>query len=340
MKKIISGDIKVGLVGNGEHGSEVLLPVLLNIPGIQIVGICDLVEKRAMVGASLAHTKNWFSDYETMFHEIQLDAVVLAGPPQMHYSAALAAINRGIHVFVEKPPAVSKDEVSNLARLSSEKGVITGVGLNFRFSDPILQIKQYISDHSLTPVYIAVKHISSKPKTPFWGLDSLIKSFMLAQAIHPIDTILHLGGRLKSTDCKSYTDKNSIVVSANFEFENGCIGYLFSGTNSLRFQNYLEIATKEDVSIQLENLWQLKISDNSVIPDSLSDKKRWGIDWAPSPLSSGYSRAGYYNEFMSFFNCIRDGQMFSPSLKDAIEIYNVMESLEEQIITKRIQFPL
>jgi predicted dehydrogenase len=99
---------------------------------------------------------------------------------------AAAAIAARVPVFVEKPPAVTTAALVELADAAVASGVVTGVGMNFRWAAPVRHIRALLDSGAYgRPTTIALRHVANKPKAPMWGL-SLLRSFLLAQVVHPV----------------------------------------------------------------------------------------------------------------------------------------------------------
>lgn len=328
----MSGDapVRVALVGLGEHGTEVLLPALRISERAELVAVCDVDHNR--IEASRSVRVPSFTSVDQLLAEIQPDALVLAGPPQMHTSVGLQALQHGISVFIEKPPAIDSTSLAALVEAAEARSaLVTGVGLNFRYADPIQLILEYMRRYDLIPIYVSVKHTSSKPRNGLWGLDR-IRAFLLAQAIHPLDTLILVGGGgVVSCHTESYFRESDMTISVNLRFNSGCIGHLMTGTDSPKFENTLEIVTSEDVVFKLDNMWNLQVLDERFIPSEFPDKKRWNFTWAPSPLNSGFGRSGYARELEEFFSCVAESRAFSPSLADSVELYSVLDEIDREM---------
>jgi phthalate 4,5-cis-dihydrodiol dehydrogenase len=322
---------RIGVIGLGDHGVNIIIPAILNIPNVQIQSVCDLDEDRAILGKRLARAKSYFLDYKQMLSEENLDAVIMAGPPEMHFLASLYAIKNNVSVFTEKPPCVSKKQIIDLSTECNDRGVFSGVGFNFRYSNSLNQMRKYIEQCKLNIDYIFIRHFSSKPKDPFWDLKSNVKSFLLSQAIHQLDTLLYFSGPVEKIHVLSKRSNKNIITNIQLEFKNGSIGELLTGNNIPNFQTSIEIFTMENVLLRLDNLWKLTIYDQSRIPTDLNDRKRWGNIWAPSPLDSGYKRTGYELEMAEFISCVKEHKEFSPSFKDSIPTYELIEKIEKEV---------
>ena len=125
--------------------------------GENIVAICDTDERSA--GESAPRRRNppghalarygqakKFNDYRQMLDEMdrEIDAVVVSTPDHTHAPASLAAMQRGKHVYSEKPGAISVYEARMLAKLAAEKKVATQLGTQIHASDNFRRIVELV----------------------------------------------------------------------------------------------------------------------------------------------------------------------------------------------------
>lgn len=324
--------IKVGIIGLGDHGTEKLLPSLAQVNNVRLIAACDLQTSRAKFAKEQYRMDNYYQDYKEMLDKEELDALVVAVNPIIHYEVAKYALQRKIHVFVEKPPTLEHSQLLELTALAEQGAVRTGVGLNFRYAKPIQMIRGILhNDPSDYPIWTAVAHLSSKPRSPEWGIESFDKSFLLSQTIHALDTLVYFNGRVADIDVIAHKGKFGLTISTNINFENKAIGNLLTGSTSSYFRNQLELLTMKGKVFRLDWLWNLSYYDMER-PIELVDGKRWEYAWKPSPTDSGYLRSGYMNEFDEFFRCVETKQEFSPAFKDTLHLYELSEEIEKYLV--------
>ncbi len=70
-----------------------------------------------------------------MAAEARLDVVHVLTPPDTHYDAARRALEVGLHVLIEKPLCIDRDDCRRLLQLAHERGLSLGVNHNFLFTD-------------------------------------------------------------------------------------------------------------------------------------------------------------------------------------------------------------
>lgn len=123
--------VRLAVVGVGKMGLS-HLSILNAHPQVSIEAICDSSGYMLDVLGKYTGVAG-VDDYAAMLERVPLDAVVIATPTKAHYPMVRAAIDKGLHVFCEKPLTLSAAQSEELARLAAEKGVHTQVGYHNRF---------------------------------------------------------------------------------------------------------------------------------------------------------------------------------------------------------------
>ncbi|PTL84527.1 Gfo/Idh/MocA family protein [Vitiosangium sp. GDMCC 1.1324] len=321
--------IRVGLVGIGAQTKENLLPSLLQIPDVQIVAGCDLDFERAQTLRSYVRDVQVFKDVATMLSCMGLDALVLACPPQAHRDISLMAIERGVHVFVEKPPCFTLGELKEMIDAATRKKVVTGVGLNFRFARPVQQLRKIAASEKFGQVaHVQINHYANKPRAPLWGHSSTLRSFLLAQTIHSID-LTTVFGKDSVTDVHSTVQQAADAMLARIDvtFSSGRTASILTGSMFPYFEFDMKVISEKSSMITLDNLWNMTLHESEIATRVVGGDKRWRNSWQPSPLDSGYARSGYNGELTGFFNAIRTGTSFEADFVSMIPTYQVIEQV-------------
>ncbi len=118
--------LNVAVIGVGGQGGS-------NLRGVSsqnIVAVCDLDERRAGKAFEQFAAGGRFTDFRKMFDAIekQIDAVVISTPDHTHFHPAWWALERGKHVYLEKPLAHEVEEVRRLTNAAREKKLATQLG--------------------------------------------------------------------------------------------------------------------------------------------------------------------------------------------------------------------
>src|SRR5688572_21568415 len=115
--------VGVGGMGEGDRGAVMGA-------GAKLVALCDVDEERAKNAFAKHPDAKRFKDFRKMLDEVEkdVDAVVVSTPDHIHAVAALDAMRRGKHVYVQKPLARTFHECQSLLELSKSKGLVTQMG--------------------------------------------------------------------------------------------------------------------------------------------------------------------------------------------------------------------
>jgi predicted dehydrogenase len=118
--------LNLAIVGCGGQGAE----NLRQVAGENIVALCDVDERRAAEAFKAHPRARRFSDYRKMLDDLdrQIDAVVVSTPDHMHAPISLAAMERGKHVYCEKPLTWAIGEARQLAKVARDKRLATQMG--------------------------------------------------------------------------------------------------------------------------------------------------------------------------------------------------------------------
>jgi predicted dehydrogenase len=150
-KDSADGILRVGVVGVGVMGSN-HARVLADLPGVKVAGVADPDRKqREFVSGALGCAG--YSELEGLLTE-GVDAITIAAPTHLHRDLAIAAIERGVHVLVEKPIASSVEEGNAIIAAARRAGVTLMVGHVERFNPAVETIKDAIRHEDILSIAI------------------------------------------------------------------------------------------------------------------------------------------------------------------------------------------
>ena len=171
---------RVGVVGAGSLGFH-HIRILRDLPGIRFSGFVETRRERAAeVARELGVTA-----HESLEDLLAIsDAVIVVVPTSAHFSVASAAIERGKHVFIEKPITTTLDEADALLELAHKNGAIVQIGHIERFNQAVRAALPYVNKP---------RFIDSERLAPFSPRGSDV-AVVLDLMIHDIDLLLTLVG--------------------------------------------------------------------------------------------------------------------------------------------------
>lgn len=175
--------IRVGVLGVGVMGYN-HARVLTDLPGAQLVAIADPDEvQRAKVAAMLGCTA--VAGLDDLV-KLGVDAVIIAAPTHLHHDVALAAIDAGLHLLVEKPIAPTVAEGEAIVAAAKARGVALMVGHVERFNPAVEAITKAIKGEEI--LSIGITRVG-----PFPPRMSNV-GVVIDLAVHDIDLICHFTG--------------------------------------------------------------------------------------------------------------------------------------------------
>ena len=133
----------VVVIGCGYWGPN-LIKNFYQLPGCTLVAVCDLDQGRLANMQRMYHDIRPSTDYVEILNEPEIDAVVIATPPQTHYQLAKEALARGKHVLVEKPLTLSSAEAETLIAVATKKHLVLMVGHTFEYNPAVRKVKEVI----------------------------------------------------------------------------------------------------------------------------------------------------------------------------------------------------
>jgi len=180
--------IKVGIIGCGIatfHTSGYDAD-----PRTKMVAIAGLDTDRCRALATKHDIPEIYTNYEDLLANADIDLVSVAVPNFLHAPVALAAIEAGKHVLMEKPLARNSAEAEPIVRAAREAGVVLAMAFNRRARPDMQVLKKHIDDGGLGNIYYAKAFWMRRSGIP--GLGSWFTSKELAGGGPLIDLGVHV----------------------------------------------------------------------------------------------------------------------------------------------------
>jgi predicted dehydrogenase len=134
--------IKGAIIGLGKMGLS-HAAILGAHPGVEMVAVCDT--SSLVLDAFKKFSKvNTYSDYKQMIQNESLDFILVASPTRLHYPIAKFALEKGLHVFCEKPFSLKTNEGEELVRIANEKSLVNQVGYHNHFIGTFRELKRLL----------------------------------------------------------------------------------------------------------------------------------------------------------------------------------------------------
>ena len=194
--------MKIGLVGAGAI-AEHHLEVLGEQPGVVVAAVCDIDDARANAVARRTGARA-FSEWEAMLAAEQLDALFVCTPPPIHAAPTVAALQRKLPVYLEKPLARSLAEGRAINRAWQESGTVCAIGYQWRSLDVLDELQAMLRvtapgllvSRSYGPTESARRDLEGR--AGWFGDPGTSGGVLFELASHDIDLQIALAGSVES----------------------------------------------------------------------------------------------------------------------------------------------
>jgi predicted dehydrogenase len=220
--------VRIAVVGTGWQGQG-HLSTMQKIAGIEFVGVCELNEETLLMATTKFGVKG-FTDYVKMLEESKPDGVIICTPPEVREFLVREAAERGIHCFIEKPPAKNLEMAKKVDEILDRTGVINSVGFMYRYSPAVAYLKELIKGKRVAWVRSAMLDgLALRPNWPRWFFNKEISGGpVFDQAIHIFDLSRYLLGEV--AEVTGYQGNLVVEKGGDFTVED-------SFTISMKYQN-------------------------------------------------------------------------------------------------------
>ena len=141
--------MNVGIVGCGRVTALRHLPALRRVAGARVVALADVDGRRLDEVAREHGIDRRYGSHDELISDPDVDTVAVCVPVSLHVEVAVAALEAGKHVFVEKPLALRPDEAERIAEAAARAGGTATVGFNARHHRLVRRARELVGDGSL-----------------------------------------------------------------------------------------------------------------------------------------------------------------------------------------------
>jgi myo-inositol 2-dehydrogenase/D-chiro-inositol 1-dehydrogenase len=182
--------VKLGLIGCGNVAENRHLPALQSLSDAEVVAVADISQDRLNQVADKFHVEKRYADFQALLSDPAVGAVAICVPAQFHVQVALAALDAGKHLFIEKPLALSLNETDRLIERAAQSPYKVMVGFNLRWHRLMRQAREIIQRGTLGSLKLIHSVISSRfrENEPEWVRRRELGGGVLVElAVHSFD---------------------------------------------------------------------------------------------------------------------------------------------------------
>ena len=208
--------IGVGVIGWGFMGkthTQALRNIALFYPGIdfqiKLRCVCSRRLEKAQEAAQLAGFESYTDDYRELLARKDIDVVSICTPNDQHEAMAIAAIQAGKHVYIDKPLAVTSQSAGRIAAAAATANVFTQMVFNNRFTPAVLRAKQLVDEGRIGEVLtFNARYLHSgsiDPNRPIGWKQQMQGGVLLDLGSHALDLLTWMIGYPQKVFCKMRT---------------------------------------------------------------------------------------------------------------------------------------
>ena len=328
--------LRVAVVGVGSHAYRNVLPTLHYLP-VELVALCDVNHELAARTAPEYGVSRVYADTAEMYRRESLDAVFICTGERHHPRLACEAFAAGLHVWIEKPPAVRAAEVEEMLHCRGSKVGVVGFKKAFLpATEKALEL--FVGDKAkYGPVRtILAVYPMSIPEDGPAVLEAGKPNNWLANGVHPLAFLLGVGGAVEAVTAHRGRHGGGAFV---MEFAGGAIGNLHlaeGGNNSGPMEHYavfghgghLTIDNTDRVTLHRGIPFEYGRTTSFVPPGEDSG----AVVWEPQNMlgtleNKAAFTQGTYGELRHFCDCALNGEAATRgTLEFALHLMQVYEA--------------
>lgn len=315
---------KIGIIGLGGVAQLIHLPILKKMSDVEVKAVCEINKTKLANVAERFGIPHAFSNHIEMLEKVDLDAVIIATPTNLHKEIALDCVKFSKTILIEKPIAPTFEETEIIVNSAKQKNVEVMVGMNMRFRPDAMLLKSIVSSGEIGEIlYVKSGWLRTQSSEGKWFTKKHESGggVIFDLGIVMLDLALWI---LDFPEVNSVTTKNYETLNVGVE------------DSSLSF-----IRCKNDFVISLETSWLLASEKDSFYLEILGTKGNASltplkifkkiessvIDMSPSKSDNAASlfKRSYENELKSFIGAVRG---LNPLISPAVEALPRMKVIE------------
>ncbi len=335
--------LKCAIIGCGRISYKHVEAIINNNDETELVALCDVIEERA-IDRQKQYNEAFpdaevkiYTDYMEMLDKEKIDYVSIATESGYHGKISLDCLNKGVHITIEKPMAMTLEEIDEINELSDKTGLKVAVSHQNRFNPPIQKMKKAIDEGKFGNIINGTARIlwtrdqHYYDLAPWRGTKAMDGGTLMNQCIHNIDLLIWMmGSDVVSVKSERGTFLRDIEMedfgAILLRFANGSIG-IIEGSACVYPKNLEETlsifgetgtAVIGGLAVNEIKTWNFA-DENEKIDDSASGK----VD---NVYGNGHTP--FYKDFIDAINDNRQPLINGYEARKPVEV--ILKSYEEE----------
>jgi myo-inositol 2-dehydrogenase/D-chiro-inositol 1-dehydrogenase len=324
--------MRIGWIGCGTHAAEMLLPQLVRLP-VTLAAIADTdAGRRESVGDRYGVVAR-YDDADALLRHAGLDAIGMAVGPAVHARIGAAAMERGLAVFMEKPPAPTAAAAQVLAEVSARTGVPCVVGFMKRYSTANRIAGNILSAPSFGVRASLIGEYMTAPGYFVGNPD--YTGFLLHHCVHAMDLVPWLMGEpvASVTARRHEMAPGKLLLHVGFGFASGALATVVMGTHQSRGtpMEWWQVMG-DHKRVEIRNVHEVRFyrapAFKALDPAATLDPAEDTLSWEPNmTAAANEDHKGYHALLSAFLRRVRGERSDAPEIAEGVRAMRVLEAM-------------
>jgi len=338
----MSQTLSVGLLGCGQATQKYHIPAINAIDDIELAWVCDTDESQAQTAGN-DEDVDWYSELESAI-SVTPDVIHVNTPPFTHKDLALASLDAGANVLLEKPAAMTVDEVDELIAADDASSKKICMVHNNLYFDPMLEVLRSINAGEFGEILGVRSFLGGSPSKDKRDWSQQSHGGAIRDRLpHPIYLVTHFMDRISNRSVRVQR-RDDVVDGVSIQIDDGeRFGYVEARQTAIPAKSVEVIGSQKRVAVDLFNYTSVGYDTIDRSPISMMTENVGsayqvlrgtginGFDFVRDKLSKGskFSAPGHYHLIKRFQSSILSNESPPISLsegKKVVELLNEIES--------------
>lgn len=323
--------LRLGWIGCGTHATQMLLAQWLR-HDVVLIALCDNDTASLQSAARQFGVTRTYTDAMELIACGEIDAVGMAVGPTQHHQFCLAALKRGLPVFMEKPPANTAAQTLEMLAASEKAKQPVLVGFMKRYSIGNRMAHNIIQSGDFGDVLSLSGYYMTAPGYFEGNVD--YSAFFLHHCVHYMDLVSHLVSPVTNIEARKVESKpGKMLFHTQLDFECGAIGTIIMGTMQSRgapverielMSDHQRLEVDNIINLQWHRNPEFKVGDANARLDPAQDTLIWRPNFT---AAANEDVKGYHDLLSDVVPALMGEDTQAPNIQDAAIAMQRLETL-------------
>jgi len=334
--------LKVGLIGCGRIALQAHLHNLTKMPDVELIAIAEPDALRRKEAARLVPGASAFTSYEELLDSTEIQAVVVCLPNILHAETTIAALNRGVHIYLEKPLATGSNQALPVIEAWQRAGVVGMMGFNYRFNKLYQAVRAKIRSGALGNLVMVRSVFSTalkdSPQRKLSRQDG--GGVLLDLAAHHVDLIRYFFDQDVSEVFAEIQSRTTAGDTATLQMRlaDGTSIQSFFSASAVEEDSFEIYGERGKLSVDRYRSLDVRVTHSTLAGFRLKQLQQSLRSLSHTPYFLKKMRAAahepsYHSALRRFVSAARSGEHLKPDFYDGYDNLNIIEAAERSAET-------